>query len=212
MNKVTSNISVSLDGFVAGPEQSLENPLGIGGERLHDWAFATAAWHRQHGSDAGEASVDSEVVDATVHEVGAYVMGRGMFGGGPGPWEEGWRGWWGDEPPFHVPVFVLTRHERPPLEMLGGTTFHFVTGGVADAASQARAAAGPDRDVQVAGGASAIQQFLAAGLLDSLQLHVVPVLLGCGARLLEHCGDPTLAPIDVVASPRVSHITYRVIG
>jgi dihydrofolate reductase len=209
MSKVISNISVSLDGFVAGPDQSLDNPLGIGGERLHEWAFATTAWQRRHGGDDAEASVDSEVIDATLHEVGAYVMGRGMFGGGPGPWDDRWRGWWGDDPPFQLPLFVLTHHERASLEMLGDTTFQFVTGGVDEALRRARAAAA-ERDVRVVGGATVIQQFLAAGLLDELQLHIVPILLGSGERLLVDCGDPELEPVDVVASPAVTHVTYRV--
>jgi dihydrofolate reductase len=209
MSKVISNISVSLDGFIAGPDQSLDNPLGIGGERLHEWAFATTAWQRRHGGDDAEASVDSEVIDATLHEVGAYVMGRGMFGGGPGPWDDRWRGWWGDDPPFRLPVFVLTHHERASLEMLGDTTFQFVTGGVDEALRRARAAAA-ERDVRVVGGATVIQQFLAAGLLDELQLHIVPILLGSGERLLVDCGDPELEPVDVVASPAVTHVTYRV--
>jgi dihydrofolate reductase len=209
MSKVISNISVSLDGFVAGPDQSLDNPLGIGGERLHEWAFATTAWQRRHGGDDAEASVDSEVIDATLHEVGAYVMGRGMFGGGPGPWDDRWRGWWGDDPPFQLPVFVLTHHQRASLEMLGDTTFQFVTGGVDEALRRARAAAA-ERDVRVVGGATVIQQFLAAGLLDELQLHIVPILLGSGERLLVACGDPELEPVDVVASPAVTHVTYRV--
>jgi dihydrofolate reductase len=210
MTRVTSHISISLDGFIAGAEQSPDNPLGIGGERLHEWAFATGEWQRRHGRGSGEASADSEVVAASVRDVGACVMGRNMFGGGPGPWDESWRGWWGEDPPFHVPVFVLTHHERPPLPMQGDTTFHFVTDGVAQALRQAREAAG-ERDVSVIGGAKAIQQFLAAGLLDQLQLHIVPVLLGAGERLLVNCGDPTLEPTEVVASPRVTHITYRVV-
>jgi dihydrofolate reductase len=209
MSRVTSHISISLDGFVAGPEQSLDNPLGIGGPRLHQWAFATDEWQRRHGSGSGEASADSDVIAATLENLGAYVMGRNMFGGGPGPWGDDWRGWWGEDPPFHLPVFVLTHHEREPVRMQGDTTFHFVTGGVAEALRQARDAAG-DRDVSVVGGANAIQQFLAAGLLDELQLHIVPVLLGSGERLLVDCGDPTLEPIGVVASPRVTHITYRI--
>ena len=209
MTRVTSHISISLDGFVAGPEQRPDNPLGIGGERLHEWAFATHEWQRRHGSGTGAASADSDVVAASVRNVGAYVMGRNMFGGGPGPWDQSWHGWWGEEPPFHLPVFVLTHHERAPLQMQGDTTFHFVTGGVAEAERRAREAAG-DRDVSVIGGATAIQQFLAAGLLDELQLHVVPVLLGAGERLLVNCGEPTLEPTEVVASPQVTHITYRV--
>jgi dihydrofolate reductase len=140
---------------------------------------------------------------------GAYIMGRRMFGGGDGPWDETWRGWWGEDPPYHTPVFVLTHHAREPLPMQGGTTFHFVTDGIESALEQARAAAG-EQDVSIAGGASAVQQYLAAGLLDELQLHVVPIVLGAGERLLEHVGDPRLEPIDVIASPAATHVKYRV--
>ena len=209
MPRVTSQISISLDGFAAGPNQSLDNPLGEGGERLHDWAIATAAWNRQHGRAVGTEGVDSDIVASSVKGVGAYIMGRRMFGGGDGPWDPEWKGWWGDEPPYHVPVFVLTHHEREPLEMEGGTTFHFVTGGIESALEQARAAAG-DADVQIAGGASAIQQYLAAGLLDELYLHIAPVLLGSGERLLEDVGDPQLEPVEAIHSPAATHIRYRV--
>lgn len=210
MSTARCQISVSLDGFVAGPEQTVENPLGEGGMRLHEWAFATQAWRRQHGEDGGADSADSRMVDDLLRGVGAYIMGRNMFGGGPGPWDETWRGWWGEEPPFHAPVFVLTHHERAPLPMAGGTTFTFVTDGVESALDQATAAAG-DKDVVVAGGARAVQQYLAAGLLDELQLHIVPVVLGAGARLLDGVGDPTLQPVEVVASPAVTHVRYRVV-
>ena len=209
MSLVICHISVSLDGYVAGPNQSLENPLGEGGMRLHQWAFATDAWQEHHGGDGGERSPDSEVIAETVANVGAYVMGRRMFGGGPGPWDAAWRGWWGEDPPFHTPVFVLTHHAREPLEMQGGTTFHFVTGGVEAALKRARAAAG-ERDVSVAGGAAAVQQVLAAGQLDELYLHIVPVLLGGGERLLDHAGDPRLEIVKTVASPAVTHVKYRV--
>jgi dihydrofolate reductase len=209
MSSITSNISISLDGFVAGPNQTLEEPLGEGGERLHEWVLRTAAWRREHGREGGEDNADGEVVEETLQNVGAYVMGRKMFGGGDGPWDESWRGWWGDDPPFHVPVFVLTHHPRKPLEMKGGTTFHFVTDGVEPALEQARAAAA-GRDVVVAGGASAINQCLAAGLLDELYLHIVPIVLGGGERLLREVGDPKLEPVKVVASPLVTHIKYRV--
>jgi dihydrofolate reductase len=211
MSILTSHISVSLDGFVAGPNQTLEEPLGKGGELLHEWALKTEAFRRRHGSEGGgERNADSEVVDEVVENVGAYIMGRKMFGGGDGPWDESWRGWWGEDPPFHTPVFVLTHHPREPLAMEGGTTFHFVTDGIESALEQARAAAG-ERDVTVAGGAQAIQQYLAAGLLDELYLHIAPILLGGGERLLENVGDPTLEPVKVVASPAVTHVKYRVV-
>jgi dihydrofolate reductase len=156
---------MSLDGFVAGPNQSVENPIGEGGMRLHEWAVETASWRKQHGLAGGERSADAEVVDEVVRGVGAYIMGRKMFGGGGGPWDETWTGWWGENPPFHAPVFVLTHHPRQLLPMRGGTTFTFVTNGIESALEQARAAAG-DQDVAVAGGASVVQQYLAAGLLD----------------------------------------------
>jgi dihydrofolate reductase len=210
MSSVKSHISISLDGFVAGRNQSVENPIGEGGMRLHEWAFATDSWREQHGQEGGARSPDSEVADEVVEGVGAYIMGRKMFGGGDGPWDETWTGWWGEDPPFHTPVFVLTHHEREPLPLQGGTTFTFVTGGIESALEQARAAAG-DGDVMIAGGASAVQQYLAAGLLDELYLHVVPVLLGAGERLLEGVGDPKLEPVKVVASPAATHVKYRVV-
>jgi dihydrofolate reductase len=210
MSSVTCQISVSLDGYVAGPNQSLENPLGEGGMRLHEWAFATSAWRAQHGREGGEPGPDSDVVETLSQGIGAYVMGRRMFGVGSGPWDEAWRGWWGEDPPFHAPVFVLTHHPREPLPMQGGTTFTFVTEGIASAIAQAKEAAGA-KDVTIAGGASAVQQFLAAGLLDELYLHVVPIVLGSGERLLDGVGDPTLEPIEVIASPAVTHVRYRVV-
>jgi dihydrofolate reductase len=210
MSSVTCQISISLDGFVAGPNQSTENPIGEGGERLHEWAFATTTWREQHGSGGGERNADAEVAEEVVQGVGAYIMGRKMFGGGDGPWDETWRGWWGEDPPFHVPVFVLTHHPREPLPMEGGTTFTFVTDGIESALEQARTAAG-DKDVMIAGGASAVQQYLAAGLLDELYLHIVPILLGAGERLLEGVGDPRLEPVKVIASPAVTHVKYRVV-
>jgi dihydrofolate reductase len=209
MSKVTANISISLDGYAAGPNQSLDNPLGEGGERLHDWALATRAWREQHGREGGEDGADGEVVAQFSRGVGAFIMGRRMFGGGDGEWDESWRGWWGEDPPYHVPVFVLTHHARESLEMQGGTTFHFVTEGVEAALARAREAAG-DADVSVIGGAQAIAQYLAAGLLDELFLHVVPVLLGGGERLWDGAGDPKLEPAEVIASPAVTHLRYRV--
>ena len=210
MSSVTCQISISLDGFVAGPNQSLENPIGEGGMRLHQWVFKTASWREQHGEQGGARTADSEVLDEVVRHVGAYIMGRKMFGGGDGPWDETWTGWWGDDPPYHVPVFVLTHHSRQPLTMRGGTTFTFVTGGIASALAQARSAAG-EKDISIAGGAHTVRQYLAAGMLDELYLHIVPVILGAGERLLEDVGDPTLEPINVIASPAVTHIKYRVV-
>jgi dihydrofolate reductase len=210
MNSVTCHISISIDGFVAGPNQSVQNPIGEGGMRLHQWVFETAGWRRQQGLDGGEQSADGEVAEEVVRDVGAYIMGRKMFGGGDGPWDETWTGWWGQDPPFHTPVYVLTHHPREPLTMQGDTTFTFVTGGIETALEQARTAAG-DKDVAIAGGASAVRQYLAAGLLDELYLHIVPVVLGAGERLLEDVGDPTLEPVKVIASPAVTHVKYRII-
>jgi dihydrofolate reductase len=208
---VTCQISISLDGFVAGPRQSTDNPLGEGGMQLHEWAFTTAGWREHHGREGGERSVDSEVIEQLAEGVGAQIMGRRMFGGGDGPWDETWTGWWGEEPPFRVPVFVLTHHPREPLTMQGGTTFTFVTDGIESALAQARRAAA-DRAVAIAGGASVVQQYLAAGLLDELYLHIVPIVLGSGERLLENVGDPDLEPVEVIHSPAVTHVRYRVGG
>lgn len=209
MRSITCQISISLDGFAAGPNQSLDNPIGEGGMRLHEWAFATDAWREQHGLGGGERSADSEVAEEVRQGIGAVVMGRRMFGGGDGPWDMSWRGWWGEDPPFHAPVYVLTHHAREPLPMQGGTTFHFVTGGIESALEQARAAAG-EQDVSIAGGASTVNQSLAAGLLDELYLHIVPIVLGAGERLWEGVGRPALEPVKVVASPAVTHVKYRV--
>jgi dihydrofolate reductase len=206
---VRCQISISLDGFAAGPEQSMENPLGIGGMQLHEWVFATRSWRAQHGREGGEDGVDSDIAARAAAGVGAYIMGRRMFGGGEGPWDESWTGWWGEDPPFKAPVFVLAHHAREPLQMQGGTTFTFVTDGVETALAQARDAAG-EQDVLISGGAHAIQQFIAAGLLDELQLHIAPVLLGSGERLLENVGTPRLQVVEVVGSPAATHVTYRV--
>ena len=167
MSKLIFNISVSLDGYVAGPEPSLDDPLGKGGEQLHEWAFGAQSWRETHGREGGERNADSDVIAERVSATGAVVMGRRMYSGGSGPWEQDPKadGWWGEEPPFHVPVFVLTHHAREPLAMQGGTTFTFVTDGIASAVEQARAAAG-EKDVLVAGGAAVVQQAIAAGLLD----------------------------------------------
>ena len=210
MGKVTCQISISLDGFVAGPNQSLENPIGEGGMRLHQWLFETASWREQHGQRGGARTLDSDVVDELVQDVGAYIMGRKMFGGGAGNWDPTWKGWWGDDPPYHVPVYVLTHHTREPLPMQGGTTFTFVTSGIGSALEQARSAAG-DRDIAIAGGAHTVQQFMAAGMLDELYLHIVPIVLQAGERLLENVGDPTLQPVRVIAAPAVTHVKYRIV-
>ena len=210
MSSVTCQISISLDGFVAGPNQSVEDPIGEGGMRLHEWVFKTDSWRRQHGLEGGERTVDSEVVDEIVQGVGAYVMGRKMFGGGDGVWDETWTGWWGEDPPFHAPVFVLTHHPREPLSMQGGTTFTFVTDGIESALEQARMAA-DGSDVAISGGASAVRQYLAAGMLDELYLHIVPIVLRAGERLLENVGEPIVEPVKVVASPAVTHVKYRVV-
>jgi dihydrofolate reductase len=210
MGKVIADISVSLDGFVAGPDPTQEEPLGKGGEGLHEWIVATKGWREAHGYEGGTTGPDSDMADRARANVGAVVMGRGMFGPSEGgPWgDEPWEGWWGDDPPFHVPVYVLTHHEREPLEKVGGTTFHFVTDGIGSALEQARAAAG-DAEVLVAGGGNVIQQCISAGAVDELQLHIVPVFLGGGARLLYDLPAGSFEPIEVIGSPAVTHVRYR---
>jgi dihydrofolate reductase len=212
MSKLRFHISVSVDGFVAGPDQSEENPLGVGGESLHEWIVELEAWRRPHGLEGGKVNASTPVIEEAQSNVGATVMGRNMFGGGPGPWTEDppWNGWWGDNPPFHTPVFVLTHHPREPLEMDGGTTFNFVTDGIEPALEQARQAAG-GRDVLLGGGASVIQQYLAAGLVDEFELHIVPILLGDGERLLENVGNLKLEQVRAIEAPSVTHLKYRVV-
>ncbi len=213
MAKLRFQVSISLDGFTAGPEQSEENPLGIGGGQLHEWAFKLAAWRKPHGREGGEVNASSEFVEQSLANIGASVMGRNMFGGGPGPWgETPWEGWWGDDPPFHTPVFVVTHHAREPLEKEGGTTFYFVTDGISSALEQAKTAAG-GKDVSLGGGADTAQQYLAAGLMDELQLNVVPVLLGDGTRLFDNLAgaDVELEQLRVVEAPGVTHLRYRVL-
>jgi dihydrofolate reductase len=211
MSKLRLQISISIDGYVAGPNQSEDDPLGEGGERLHEWVFKLEAWRRPHGREGGEVNASNAVLEEAQDNIGATVMGRNMFGGGPGPWgEEPWNGWWGDEPPFHTPVFVLTHHPREQLEMQGGTTFHFVTDGIESALEQAKDAAGGG-DVSLGGGANAVQQYLAAGLVDEMLLNVAPVLLGSGDRLFENIGVPERRPelVRAVDAPGVTHLEYR---
>jgi dihydrofolate reductase len=202
---------MSLDGFVAGPSQSVQNPLGIGGERLHEWVVPLAVWRTMHGLPGGEVNESTRVVEESLANIGATLMGRNMFGGHPGPWNAGspWNGWWGNNPPFHHPVFVLTHHTRAPLSLEGGTTFTFVTGGIDAALAQARGAAG-GKDVALAGGANAARQYLAAGLVDEMEISQVPVLLGAGERLFEGLGDDLrgLELVRTVASPTVTHLKF----
>jgi dihydrofolate reductase len=206
------NITMSLDGYVAGPDQSVENPLGKGGEKLHEWAFAVRSFRQTHGMEGGETGPNDEVAAESTQNIGATIMGRNMFGGGRGPWPNNppWNGWWGDNPPYHTPVFVLTHHSRKPLEMEGGTTFHFVTDGIVSALAQAKKAA-QGKDVAIAGGANVVQQYLKAGLLDEMEIHVVPLLLGGGARLFDNADGRQTAyeSVRVVKSPSVSHFKYR---
>ncbi|HEV7742541.1 MAG TPA: dihydrofolate reductase family protein [Pseudolysinimonas sp.] len=195
MGIIKSDLAVSVDGFVAGPDQSLDNPLGIGGMSVHEWQFGPPA-------EANKAEIDG-IVDA-----GAVIMGRNMFAPGRGDWDLDWTGWWGDDPPYHAPVFVLTHYERPPVEMQGGTTFHFVTDGIESALGRAREVAG-DRDVSIAGGASTVNQFLAAGLLDELRLHVAPVTLGAGERLFDGVPPLRMQQVSARQTPLVTHLVYR---
>jgi dihydrofolate reductase len=200
MARTTCRMSISLDGFVAGPSQGPGEPAGAGGLKLHEWH-----WHAGepgHEADAGQR-------DDLLKPRGAYVMGRNMFGPVRDEWAGDWRGWWGDEPPYHAPVFVLTRYPREPVEMRGGTTFHFVTSGFGVALERARAAAGDD-DVDIAGGASTVRQALAAAAIDELVLDIVPVLLGAGERLFDGVRDPGLRPVQVVHSPYATHVRYSV--
>jgi dihydrofolate reductase len=202
---------MSLDGFVAGPSQSVSNPLGIGGMRLHEWAFPLAQWRAMHGLEGGEVNESSSVVEESLANIGATVMGRNMFGGHPGPWDAAkpWKGWWGDNPPFHHPVFVLTHHARAPLELEGGTAFTFITSGIEAALEQARRAA-EGKDVSLAGGASAAQQYLVAGLVDEMEINLVPILLGRGERLFENVGSDLhgLELVQTVAAPNVTHLKF----
>ncbi len=189
-------MSISLDGYVAGPEQSLEQPLGRGGMKLHRWHL-----------DEPLNDADARARDLLLRPRGAYVMGRNMFGPIRGPWQDEWRGWWGEEPPYHAPVFVLTHFEHDPIEMAGGTTFHFVTDGFDTAYAHASEAA-DDRGVDIAGGASTVRQALEARVIDELVLDFAPVLLGAGERLFDGVPDPGLEPVEVIHSPLATHVRY----
>jgi dihydrofolate reductase len=211
MSKVKADITISADGYVAGPNQSAEDPLGQGAEELHAWALGLEAWRKPHGLEGGETGVESDLVNEALAANGATIMGRRMYSGGSGPWDgdPNARGWWGDDPPFHHDVFVLTHHEREPLEMDGGTTFHFATAGIEPALDAAKVAAG-DLDVLVAGGAQAIQQYLNAGVVDELTLHIAPLMLGAGERLFDGVEPLALEPILSVPGRIATHISYRV--
>jgi dihydrofolate reductase len=214
MGKLTFEVTMSLDGFIAGPNQTLEQPLGEGGERLHEWIYGLASFRERHGLEGGETNADSELLEESMAGTGATLMGRRMFSGGAGPWEEDPNadGWWGDDPPFRMPVFVLTHHARETVTKQGGTSFTFVTDGIESALEDARAAA-EERDVAVAGGANVAQQYLNAGLLDELQLHVAPLLLGGGVRLFDNVDAERvrLEGIKAIQSPAVTHLTYCVV-
>ena len=208
MSKVrVHNFAMSLDGYAAGTDQSVDNPLGVGGERLHEWMFATRMWHQMVGEDGGDKGLDNDFAVRGDVGVGATIMGRNMFGPIRGPWgDEEWTGWWGDTPPYHHPVFVLTHHPHAPIPMEGGTTFHFVDDGIESALEQAVAAA-DGADVRIGGGASTIQQYLRAGLIDDLHLAIVPILLGAGERLFDRADAAAgYECVEFVSSPAVAHV------
>jgi dihydrofolate reductase len=201
MSLITCHVSISLEGFLAGPDQSRDNPIGVGGLKLHQWHFR---------ADETGHQADIAARDDLLRTIGAVVMGRNMYGPIRGEWDDDWRGWWGENPPYHAPVFVLTHYPHEPIEMDGGTTFHFVTTGFDAALEQARAAAAGG-DIRIAGGASTIRQALAAGALDELTLDIAPVLLGRGERLFDGVEDPGFEPIEATHSPYATHIRYRVV-
>jgi dihydrofolate reductase len=211
VQKLRFRISMSLDGYVAGPDQSIKEPLGVGGERLHEWAISLAAWRAAHGMEGGEVNESTQVMAESLVDIGATIMGRNMFGGHPGPWSSStpWKGWWGENPPFHHPVFVLTHNARDPLVMKGGTTFTFVTDGIESALAQARRAAG-SKDVALAGGAQVANEYLRAGLVDQMELSQVPILLGGGERLFENVGTDLhgLELVRTIAAPGVTHLKF----
>jgi dihydrofolate reductase len=206
-----ASFGVSLDGFSAGPAQDLQHPLGVGGERMFQWFFATRAWRRMHGQDGGDEGVDHRMAERSFENVGAWILGRNMFGPVRGPWpDETWRGWWGEEPPYHVPVFVLTHYPRAPLAMQGGTTFHFVTGGIEAALAQAKEAAG-GRDVRIGGGVSTVRQYLQARLVDEMHVAVGATLLGRGEALWQGLDLPALGYrcAETIPGERATHVILR---
>jgi dihydrofolate reductase len=212
MSKLRLSITMSVDGYVGGPAQSHENPLGVGGMELHSWFFPLKEFRAIHGEAGGEVNASSAVVEERRANIGATIMGRNMFGPVRGPWpDESWRGWWGEDPPYHHPVFILSHHSREPLQMEGGTTFHFVSDGIESALAEAKDAAG-GRDVWLAGGASVVNQYLAARLVDEIDLSIAPVILGTGTRLFEGLEPGTLKlnQIRAVDAPGVTHIKYGV--
>jgi dihydrofolate reductase len=202
------SFAISIDGYGAGPNQDLQNPLGVRGPELMEWFFHSRFWRKMHGQDGGETSIDNGIAEQGFANIGAWILGRNMFGPVRGPWpDESWKGWWGDEPPYHTPVFVLTHHPRPPIEMAGGTTFHFVTDGIQSALKQAFAAAG-DRDVRLGGGVSTLRQYLNAGLVDEMHLAIRPVLLGSGENLFKDIDLHALGYecVKSVAGERATHV------
>jgi dihydrofolate reductase len=205
------SFSVSLDGFGAGPRQDLEHPLGVNGPELMEWFFQTRVWQKTHGQPGGETGIDNGIAEHAFDGIGAWILGRNMFGPIRGPWpDDKWKGWWGDEPPYHTPVFVLTHHARPPLRMAGGTEFRFVTEGIHAALEQAKAAAGK-LDVRLGGGVSVVRQYLRAGLIDDLHLAMRPILLGAGENLFEGIDLRALGYecVESVAGERATHVTLR---
>jgi dihydrofolate reductase len=205
------SFTISLDGYGAGPGQDLDNPLGVGGKDLHQWLVPTRTFQQTHGTGDGTTGVDDDFAARGFENIGAWILGRNMFGPIRGPWPDlNWKGWWGDSPPYHVPVFVLTHHARPPLEMAGGTTFHFVTGGIHEALDRARDAA-RGKDVRIGGGPNTIQQYLRAGLIDELHVAIAPVLLGRGERLFEGVDLRALGYecVQYVPSEKAIHVILR---
>lgn len=212
MGKIHYDVSMSLDGYVAGPDQSKDHPLGINGNLLHEWMTKLAVWRKDAGLEGGETNANTKVYLEKEFDNGALIMGRNMFGGGPGPWKEPlWNGWWGDNPPFHKPVFVLTHYQRPILEMEGNNSFTFVTEGITTALDLAKKSAG-EKDIAIGGGTIA-KQFIAAGLIDDLSIHLIPVFLGAGVKLFdsESLASVKLEQKSIIDGPGVVHLKYKIL-